>query len=327
VRILSFGSHPQEIIPFPLPDGRVTFVPVLGKLVDLGMARATVLTMTDAEKKKKEYLELLAKTPGRALRLEGLSREIIQTARLAEDVTRPMGEVIANLPADQFSPEQWDQLIAGQRKWLENATRLEVSMAESARIFAAGSTVMSSTNTSAAFMITVSGLPQAAKIQAAQKELSRVLEQAPLVESARASMRRLGLDRRTGDRKSARELLDEAQTALDQPSGAAGGEVAVLLTLREAIEAALSELIRRRPVQEPTPNNREKIRSIGRHCALSALKDQFETLATDGHEIINTLSGVKQAALSRPELITLFRRGVLLLDALLKSVDETKLRQ
>jgi hypothetical protein len=209
------------------------------------MVRATVLTMTDAERKKKEYLELLGKTPARAVRLEGLSREIIQAARLAEDVATPMGEVIANLPADQLSPEQWDQLTAGQRKWLENASRLEVSMAEPSRIFAAGSAVMSSTSTSAAFTIQVYGLPQAAKIQTAQKELSRVLEQAPLVESARASMRRLGLDRRNGERKSARELLDEAKTALDQPSGVAGGEVAVLLTLREAIEAALAELIRR----------------------------------------------------------------------------------
>jgi len=283
--------------------------------------------MSDAEKKKTEYLELLAKTPAQALRLEGLSREIIQAARLAEDVTTPTREIIDNLPPDTLSPEQWDQLIAAQRKWLENANRLEASMAESARIFAASSYVMSSTSTSSAYMVIVRGLPQAVKIQAAQKELGRVLEQAPLVESARASMRRLGLDRRAGGHKSARELLDEAKTALDQPSGAAGGEVAVLLTLREAIESALSELIRRRPLQEPTSNNREKIRSIGRQCALTGMEDQFEALASQGPEIINTLSGTKQTAIPRPELITLFQRGVLFLDALLKSIDGATLRQ
>jgi hypothetical protein len=302
-----------------------------GRLVDSGIARATVHVMPDAEKKKKEYLELLAKTPAQAHHLEKISREIIQNARLAEDVTTPISEIIANLPADKLSPEEWDRLIAGQRMWVENAARLERSMANTARIFAAGSSVMSTTGASVVYGVTVYGLPQGAKtkIQGAKKELDRVFEQAPVVESTRVSMRRLGLDRRVGagDRKCARELLDEAKTALDRPSGAVGGEVAVLLTLRAAIEAALSELIRRRPVQEPASNNREKIRSIGRHCALAGAEDQFEALASPGHELINTLSGMKEAALPRTELINLFQRGVLLLDGLLKNVDETKLRQ
>jgi hypothetical protein len=290
------------------------------------MARVTVYgNMSDAEKKKKEYLELLAKTPGQAQRLGSISREIIQAAQLSEDVATPLGEIIADLPADKLSLEQWEQLIAGQRKWLQNAVRLERSMADSARIFAASSSVMGSTSTSAAHVL-VYQVPQAPKIQAAQKELGRVLERAPLVESARVSMKRLGLDRRVGERKSARELLDEAKTELDYPSGAVGGEVAVLLTLRSAIEAALSELVRRRPVQEPTSNNREKVRSIGRHCALAGLEDQFELLASPWHEIINTLSSKKETAIPRAELIFHFQRGVFVLDALLKIVDEKKLR-
>jgi len=59
---------------------------------------------------------------------------------------------------------------------------------------------------------------------------------------------------------------------------------------------------------------------------LAGAEGQFEALASPGHELINTLSGMKEAALPRTEQITLFQRGVFLLDGLLKNVDQTKLR-
>jgi len=170
-------------------------------------------------------------------------------------------------------------------------------------------------------------LPPTPEIQAARAQFNQVLERAPLVETARLSLRRLKLDHRGGGDRTPLEILEQAKAALDRPSLAEAESLPVLVALRECIDASIAELVRRRLEQEPAGSIRDKLPSLGRHCARPDLDaDHFDRLATDWHSLSNRLSGAKQAKLSRQQVSELFHQGLVFLNALLDSIDETRLR-
>jgi hypothetical protein len=149
-------------------------------------------------------------------------------------------------------------------------------------------------------------------------QLGQILDRPHLLDEVQSSMRRLGLDPR---------LLNEANGALERPVLHEGGPVSVLITLRECINRALAELLRRRPMQEPASKMCDKLTSLGRQCARAALQEaHFERLGVEGDLLLNDLSSAKQADMARQQLNDLFNRGVLFLNALTSSVDETRLR-
>jgi hypothetical protein len=76
-------------------------------------------------------------------------------------------------------------------------------------------------------------------------------------------MLRLGLDRRSGNDRPALDLLHEAKSAMDRPVLGDGGPTSVLIPLRESIDAAIAELVRRRAKQEPVKGWKEKVVSVG----------------------------------------------------------------
>jgi hypothetical protein len=156
----------------------------------------------------------------------------------------------------------------------------------------------------------------------------RIITQNPLADEVRSGMSRLRLDKMRGeDKRNAMDLFDESKIALDRPTTGEGSPVAVLIPLRECVNTILSELLRRRPVQEEASKVRDKVASIGGHCGRPGLSTQhFERLADNAHGLIDELSGGKQSAISRDSLINLHQKSVLLIKALLDSVDETKLR-
>ena len=54
-------------------------------------------------------------------------------------------------------------------------------------------------------------------------------------------------------------------------------------------------------MQEATPKTRDKLTSLGQHCARQGLKmDYFERLAINMDALVNVLSEAKQAGMSRP---------------------------
>ena len=140
-------------------------------------------------------------------------------------------------------------------------------------------------------------------------------------------MRRLGLEARGGSLRSPLQLLAEARGALEQPTVHEAGPVSVLIALRECILSTISELLRRRPTQEAASKTREKLTSLGRQAGRSALDEpHFERLAVEVDKLLNELSRAKQSGIPRQELTASFNSGVLLLNALMQSIDETRLR-
>jgi len=108
-----------------------------------------------------------------------------------------------------------------------------------------------------------------------------------------------------------------------------GTALSVLFPLRECINQSLSELLRRRPAQEPTGGIEAQILSIGRQCRRPGLpKGHFEELGAQARALQNTLSGTKQKNLARQELVLVdhFNRTLLFFNALLTSLDETVFR-
>jgi len=159
-------------------------------------------------------------------------------------------------------------------------------------------------------------------------QLRRILERTPLLDEARALMRRFGLDTRGGGFQAPLDLLNEAYGALERPVVAEGGTTSVLIPLRESIQAVLSELLRRRPSQELASSKAVgKLVSIGSQCARGDLPlSHFRRIGIDGDILLNDLSSTKQAQLTREQLGTLFNRGLLFLNVLMNSLDESRLK-
>ena len=121
-----------------------------------------------------------------------------------------------------------------------------------------------------------SGVTQTPQMQNAETKIKRILHRAPLLEEARASMRRLGLDQRSVGERPALDLLEEAHASLGT------GPTPALVTLRENIWAAISQLNKRKTTQEAGSGS-DMLTSIGRQCGWSHLDGSYFERLRDGH--------------------------------------------
>jgi hypothetical protein len=154
----------------------------------------------------------------------------------------------------------------------------------------------------------------------AEAKIKRILHRAPLLEEARASMRRLGLDQRSVGERPALDLLEEAHASLGT------GSTPALVTLRESIWAAISQLNRRKPKQEAGSGS-DMLTSIGRQCGWSHLDaSYFERLAVDWDILVKELSGGKQKSMSGQQVGELFDKALVFANALLSGIDKTRLK-
>lgn len=284
--------------------------------------------MTDEPaKKKNELLRLLENVESQAERLERLGGDIVRSARLTRDVTGPVRDLVSQVPPDSLSSAHWDREADGLRAWQVLAGELETNRT-TVNSFTALSLAVTGTSSEAVISFPLPTSPQIqANIMHARSRLRQTLERFPLIDDAVASMQRLGLDSRRGSYRTPVKLLAEARGALERPNVGDGGPVSVLITLRECINGVISELLRRRPTQERASKVRDKLISLGRQCARSGLDEpHFERLTADGEPLLDTLSKAKQAEMSRQELNTLFRRGLLFLNGVMNSIDESRLR-
>lgn len=285
-----------------------------------GLARCVAMSDEQKKEKKKELLDLLVEAPDKAERLRSLGRGIQQSAQLAREVAGPMREIVSEVPAESVPLEEWTHQVSVWSSWHDAANKLEGSITL-ANTFSAMSSGVFSTSASAVSVIGPFMLAQGPQTEPAKSQLNRVLARAPLAEDAQSAMRRLKLDRRAGDNRTPMELLEEARTAFGS------GPASALLPLRECIQAAIADLLRRRATQEPAGKFSEKMASLAGQCARDGLTDvHFEGLAIDGKRLLDTLSGAKQAGMSPEKVSELFYQGLAFLNALLDSIDETRLK-
>jgi hypothetical protein len=283
----------------------------------------------DSRMKKEELLRLIGDADAEAHRLESQAQEVVQFSRFIQDVTEPLRDIVGLAPVDALALEEWDRQVEGWRSWHETTRQLSNSITACSTY---GALTEAVTNTTVSGVMPVFGdglsaLAPPPAFQASKTKLFQTLERFPLFDRALASMRRLRLDWRGGNSRTPTDLLQEAKGALERPVIADGGPVSVLLPLRESIDAVLTELVRRRPTQGQVKGWSRKIVSVGGQCAMPAMPaNHFERLGTDAETLMNELSGAKQTDMSRSQLAEFFNRGLLFLNALMDSIDESRLR-
>ena len=278
--------------------------------------------MSDDQAKKAKLLHILKDVDSVAATIESLGQGMIHAARLSRDVASPMLDIITNLPTGSLEPGQLDIILASWGDWTDSANQLKGSQPALSSFVAVSS---GTTNTAVSFVL--NNFFPSQQVQEAKTKLFQVLDRSPLVEQVRSSMIRLGLNSRGGTSRTALDLLDEAQAALERPVVKDGGPTSVLISLRESIDAAITELIRRRPVQEKAHGWNGKVLSLGQHCAYSGLPTaHFDRLGTETDRLMDRLSSYKQDRLHRDAMNELFMEGITLLKALLDGIDESKLK-
>jgi hypothetical protein len=283
----------------------------------------------DLSQKKDEALRLFGNIGPEAKKLEDLANQVAQYARFASDIASPVSEILNQSPPEILTSEQWDSQIGGLKAWHSSVQGLQSAVTNINSFVALSQAV---TNTAVSGVMVAwphypATSPPPPVVEKARTTLFQTLERFSLIDKAAVSLRRLGPDVRSGKNSSA-TLLEEARSALERPVYQDGGAVSVLICLRECIDASVTEMVRRRPRQELiTGGWKGKVAAIGRQCARPGLPtDHFDRVGQEIDKVMNDLSGTKQAAMPRPQLLEQFNRGLLALIALLDSIDESLLR-
>jgi len=291
------------------------------------LARAVA---NDESERKDRLANILGGVDERARELEKMGRTLSQEARRAMDTASFERNILTNIPNDKsLPPETWDRSEFIWKEWGQHADNV---LNINPDVIAFSAVTASST---AAVSLSVVGIMSMCDLNATQRDAIQLqsiryhqtIDRPAIVEDVRGSMRRLGLDIRSLTHQSALVILENSVAALDRPVSGDGGPVSILVTLRECIDAVITELIRRRPKQEVAKSFDDKIMSLGKQCGRPLLSnDHFVSLAFDGKKLTDVLSGGKQRALTRDQLIEFFNDGLMYLRGLLLSIDETRLR-
>jgi hypothetical protein len=281
--------------------------------------------MTD-EEKKAELLQEMMSVPGNAEYLEKELRDAAKGVRLVRDVIQPLIHILKATPAGEMLPGSLDNQLSTWKSWNSGAQQFSQFL-NSVPMSAMNYGSVNSAMHTASSYITVTKQIDGPAVKRAMEQLTGAVSKQELADKAMGLLNKLDLDHHAADRRSPVDLLNEARGAMEGPV-TDDSVTSILIPLRESIEAALAELIRRRPQQEKTKGAKAKIVSVGAHCGKTGLSAAyFEQKGEEAEVLLGKLSGGKQAAYDRLQLTSLYQRGLLLLVALLESVDGGKLRR
>jgi hypothetical protein len=278
-------------------------------------------------KKKDEVSDLLREIDKECSGAEKVGRELSQSARLGRDLVACTTKLVDAVQDDSdLSPDEWSGIRAPFEALRHQAVQVQQTD------FRAFTSTVSATGLTMTTIIDQLTRPAPAGFQYAAKDAAagvyQIFARHDLISQITERLSELGLDRRSGNKQTPIEQLEDAKLALDRPSHGEGVPVAILIPLRECIQTVVEGLMKRRKRQEEARAFKAKILSIGDQCGRAGLAlDHFARLAEDGHPLINKLSAGKDTAMSRNELGHLFQQGALFLKTLLDSIDETKLRR
>jgi hypothetical protein len=290
----------------------------------------------DPAKQKEELLKGLDDAEREAKRIAAAAKETLQNARLMSDACPQLRTLFQEMPISALSSSEWVRQNQNMKSWLEVAKSMP-KLSEDVALFRV--TTQAATNTSVSGVTVWFALgpststhpsgspPYPPVVHQASKRLADIVETYPSLDKTREQIRRLGLDSRGGDSKSALQLLEEARATLDAPVVDDGSASGALLALRECINTCVSELVRRRPHQEQAKTWKAKMVSLGRQCGLANLAvAHFDNLGIEAENTNDQLSEAKSKQLSRPEVRNRFAKGLLFLASFLSSINEAKLR-
>jgi len=128
--------------------------------------------------------------------------------------------------------------------------------------------------------------------------------------------------------KSPQEQFTIAHESFQNPITVGNPVSTSLLPMRESIDTIIASLLRMRPTQEETKNERAKIISIGLQLKKENLpQNVVEELADEWHSLKKDLSGFKKKDAERTDWLARLNRGTSFLYSLLIGLDSRKLKR
>ena len=262
-----------------------------------------------------------------AASVQKLGQNLTESARMSKDIAGCVRKILDETPRDMlFSTDALNHL-AGTFRAYNSAGHDLLSQASTHRYGRVAQGIALATSTEITHFAFADKL-DTESLQAARRQLHTILDRPDRLSKVRAALIHFNLNKQHAQKPSALNHLDTAHEALSRPSNENGAPIAVLLELRQAIETAVADLQLRLPKQERTGHPmKAKIACLGAQCGKAEVPQDF--FARLGHDVatqLDTLSGTKTQVVERDRLMTVYSDALLLFEALLDSLDETKFR-
>jgi hypothetical protein len=148
-------------------------------------------------------------------------------------------------------------------------------------------------------------------------------------------MRSFGLAKPPAGKKSVVELFETAWAAYDMPVTTSFSANTSLIPMRECLEMAIDELLKKRPSQESVRGGwlgkiASLFKSLGRagvtEADIQGLMNQWQNPARPDLALEDELSSAKTANYGRGQSMDVLRRATIFLKQLLTGLDPAKLR-
>lgn len=273
---------------------------------------------------RRELLEEIIRTQQAAAHGLAAGRSLSESSQRMVDLTGTLIPIVEAAPPDLLRDSLSRQVLSGFREYRSNIDAVTRGFSPIAQKL---QTAVSSTMSAAAITITSSAWPSDHSF-ANIEPLLKLQSQWIKLPTVQQMLRDLHLDVPRGDRRSTVELLQDAERALAVPGSSADYGAAVTVPLREAINVAVDELLKRRPVTSKTGNKLgEKIEALASQCG--RITNTPETVARVGESaarLLEELSGTKNTNADRDRVQALFVQGLGVLEDIADLIDASKLR-
>lgn len=282
--------------------------------------------MSDSEKKKNyKLIEILDEAEQLHANAQQQAHELSGQFQLNSDQARMMRELAKRFP---FKSEDAERLTITWRRQNDATRAVSHELRETLQVYglSANHTIYTTTSSvSEAFSITA--IPLEPDALSYVQEVNKLVDRGHLLERLRAGLRRCGLDRGQAGKRSALDLIEDAERAISAPSGSQTSPTAALVPLREGIGTAIRNVFGRCRPQDEGKNWSAKVLSIGERCASGSVPpDHFKGLATRVEVMVNELSGGKHHIMNRDTVLLKYVEGLSFLLTFLDGVDESRLR-
>ena len=275
------------------------------------------------ENKKEELINAIDDTQKAAEETVEMAQGFVEQGQYMADIAKATKRVIKELPDDSClpKPERDRQL----ETWKHAQARIDEANRGITNIYSGiYAPIMSITTSGISGMMLEMDRPLAlAGYTYAVEQLNKVIEREPWVQKAEKELKRLVLNIPASGEKSALDQLLEAHQSYQRNAPPA----AVLIPIRESINTAIAELLRRRPIQEQAKNKSDQILSIAAQCMKNTVDQaDLEAIAKEAERVIDDLSSAKHDEMEREKVRSHFNRACTFLTGFLGMIDETKLR-
>lgn len=282
--------------------------------------------MASHQDPKDELERLLRESKKKGTQIVNQLRDLLQHGQYITDLADATEGVVKYLPTSsgvdwkpmidswQLVNEEQDNIIAGTRS---------LSVVPSSSTVSYAMTYLAQPDTFISFV----DIDKQDEAWAAAQCLGQVIDGLAEKNKVLSLLRQYGLDSATSGKKSPFELFETACAAFENPAKAGNPAVTSLIPMRECINETITELLRRRPKQEPAKNQQAKILSIGEQLSKTGVPlSAIRSLADRWSQLSDNLSGSKRSEYSREEWRTCLRQASLFLIELLQSLDRSKMR-